>query len=265
MEMKNNLLLTIIAIATLLVAVTGATFAYFTAQGGSGKLDNVSVETPKLQSATMTNGAVDPLIITAQQMEKSAANYKGYSTTTTTKPTVNFTSTGDGQKFCYTAKVKYNPSAKATGQAITYIDGHTTETGNNTENNKCDAGITTDGVEASYQDKLCSNEQLGLDIIKKHGVGESTTLSTIFTKHYDITGATASATEEEKYVKSDGTLVPISTNISEVKHEMSATGAGAQHDDWDIILTFYNHGYNQNTNSDKKATASIEFTQVDCY
>ena len=34
---KNTILLTVIAVATLLVAVVGATFAYFTAQGADRK------------------------------------------------------------------------------------------------------------------------------------------------------------------------------------------------------------------------------------
>ena len=35
MEKKNTVLLTVIAVATLLVAVVGATFAYFTASNSS--------------------------------------------------------------------------------------------------------------------------------------------------------------------------------------------------------------------------------------
>ena len=42
---KNTILLTVIAVATLLVAVVGATFAYFTAQGGTGTSANVTVTT----------------------------------------------------------------------------------------------------------------------------------------------------------------------------------------------------------------------------
>ena len=42
---KNTILLTVIAVATLLVAVVGATFAYFTAQGGDAVSKNVTVQT----------------------------------------------------------------------------------------------------------------------------------------------------------------------------------------------------------------------------
>ena len=37
MEKKNTILLTVIAVATLLVAVVGATFAYFTASTTTGR------------------------------------------------------------------------------------------------------------------------------------------------------------------------------------------------------------------------------------
>ena len=42
---KNTILLTVIAVATLLVAVVGATFAYFTAQGGGIAETKVNVTT----------------------------------------------------------------------------------------------------------------------------------------------------------------------------------------------------------------------------
>ena len=42
---KNTILLTVIAVATLLVAVVGATFAYFSAAGGTGTTGNVTVST----------------------------------------------------------------------------------------------------------------------------------------------------------------------------------------------------------------------------
>lgn len=60
MEKKNTILLTVIAIATLLVAVVGATFAYFTAQvTTTGKEGNetVNVKTYALTEVTMERGS----------------------------------------------------------------------------------------------------------------------------------------------------------------------------------------------------------------
>lgn len=58
MEKRNTVLLTVIAIATLLVAVVGATFAYFSANVTVTKNDNngVNVKAAALASATITLG-----------------------------------------------------------------------------------------------------------------------------------------------------------------------------------------------------------------
>lgn len=60
MEKKNTILLTVIAIATLLVAVVGATFAYFTAQVSTNPNDEnngvTNVKTYTLASAVMDRG-----------------------------------------------------------------------------------------------------------------------------------------------------------------------------------------------------------------
>lgn len=60
---KNTILLTVIAVATLLVAVVGATFAYFTAQGAQGTTANVTVSTGTAASSEF--GTIDPLNIYA--------------------------------------------------------------------------------------------------------------------------------------------------------------------------------------------------------
>jgi len=58
MEKKNTILLTVIAIATLLVAVVGATFAYFSATGTTDNTENntTTVTTNALASAVMNMG-----------------------------------------------------------------------------------------------------------------------------------------------------------------------------------------------------------------
>lgn len=60
---KNTILLTVIAVATLLVAVVGATFAYFTAQGAQGTTASVTVSTGTAASSEF--GTIDPLNIYA--------------------------------------------------------------------------------------------------------------------------------------------------------------------------------------------------------
>ena len=59
MEKKNTILLTVIAVATLLVAVVGATFAYFTASVTTENKENntTTVQTRTIASATMDFGS----------------------------------------------------------------------------------------------------------------------------------------------------------------------------------------------------------------
>ena len=89
MEKKNMVLLTVIAVATLLVAVVGATFAYFTAQSTTtGNSTTTSATTRELAALSWTAGtdkgespSVYPGYMSYQSYEltatgKGSANYK---------------------------------------------------------------------------------------------------------------------------------------------------------------------------------------------
>ena len=107
---KNTILLTVIAVATLLVAVVGATFAYFTAQGAQGTTAAVTVSTGTAASSEF--GTIDPLNIYADAT--TFAEGAGDVTDDTTG-TVKWTAPGavTGQEapseadrsFCYTASL----------------------------------------------------------------------------------------------------------------------------------------------------------------
>ena len=106
---KNTILLTVIAVATLLVAVVGATFAYFTAQGAQGTTATVTVSTGTAASSEF--GTIDPLNIYADAT--TFAEGAGDVTDDTTG-TVKWTAPGTvGNKvpseadrsFCYTASL----------------------------------------------------------------------------------------------------------------------------------------------------------------
>ena len=137
---KNTILLTVIAVATLLVAVVGATFAYFTAQGGTGTSANVTVTTGTAASSEF--GTIDPLNIYADAT--TFAKGKPDATGTTTG-TVKWTAPGavTGQEapseadrsFCYTADLiitanTFTKSAANTANAkelyFTAVKGSTT-------------------------------------------------------------------------------------------------------------------------------------------
>ena len=103
---KNTILLTVIAVATLLVAVVGATFAYFTASGAQGTTGNVTVSTGTAASSEF--GVIKALNLYA---DASTFAQGGKDVTGETTGTVKWTAPGATQEhtpdeaersFCYT-------------------------------------------------------------------------------------------------------------------------------------------------------------------
>ena len=104
---KNTILLTVIAVATLLVAVVGATFAYFTASGAQGTTGDVTVSTGTAASSEFG-------VIKALNLYADATTFAqgGNDVTGETTGTVKWTAPGATQghtpdeaerRFCYTA------------------------------------------------------------------------------------------------------------------------------------------------------------------
>ena len=80
MEKKNTMLLTVIAVATLLVAVVGATFAFFSLSVTSGaQTTATTVTAPEIGTATILNKQTNlSLSVTAQDMAKQGEDVKYY-------------------------------------------------------------------------------------------------------------------------------------------------------------------------------------------
>ncbi len=76
MEKKNTMLLTVIAVATLLVAVVGATFAYFSlSMNGSSTTTTATVEAKTIGTATIATKQENlTLKLTPQEMSKEASS-----------------------------------------------------------------------------------------------------------------------------------------------------------------------------------------------
>ena len=106
---KNTILLTVIAVATLLVAVVGATFAYFTAQGGDAVSKQVNVITGTAGNSSFAiDGAIN-IYADATTFAQGKGNATGSS-----NGTVSFTAPGTagGQtpdaadlQFCYSVSL----------------------------------------------------------------------------------------------------------------------------------------------------------------
>ena len=83
MDKKNTMLLTVIAVATLLVAVVGATFAYFTASNTATGTTTVTATTETVGAVTVNNPTTAMHIkLNAQEMSEAAKTANYYATLT---------------------------------------------------------------------------------------------------------------------------------------------------------------------------------------
>ena len=107
---KNTILLTVIAVATLLVAVVGATFAYFSAAGGTGTTGNVTVSTGTAASSEFGTMNAINLYADATTFAEGGNDVTGSSTGTVkwTAPGAAGTATPSvaDRTFCYTAALE---------------------------------------------------------------------------------------------------------------------------------------------------------------
>ena len=77
MEKRNTLLLTVIAIATLLVAVVGATFAYFANSANVNNVANLTATTASSNSSFISTGAEISMNVTAANMVQAYGTAAG--------------------------------------------------------------------------------------------------------------------------------------------------------------------------------------------
>ena len=77
MEKRNTLLLTVIAVATLLVAVVGATFAYFANNANVDNVANLTATTASSSSAFISTGSTIVMNVTAANMVQAYGQAAG--------------------------------------------------------------------------------------------------------------------------------------------------------------------------------------------
>ncbi len=124
---KNTILLTVIAVATLLVAVVGATFAYFTAQGGTTATAQVKVTTGTASNTTFSTFSSINIIADMTNFAKNT----GQTQTGSSEGTVTWTAPGKTDNYdpseadrtmCYTAtlgSITNNFQAGSNGAELT--------------------------------------------------------------------------------------------------------------------------------------------------
>lgn len=243
---KNTILLTVIAVATLLVAVVGATFAYFTAQGGGSDQTDVTVKTETSSNSSIV--VQDSLTLTANQGNFGEGAAAHLTSTPAATGTITWTpSTGatlDDLNFCYTVGITVTsnnfvyPDAsnlKDTGSTLTQYYNTPELLLNITKNSKPITGSTSGEVTSLTYETV--------DAALTGTRGE--------VSGWDLTGSTTSGT----YNVTDGT-----DNI----HQITGTAGNASTDNWSAQVTLVNKDIDQQYNTNKTFTASIIFTQVDC-
>jgi hypothetical protein len=116
MEKRNTLLLTVIAVATLLVAVVGATFAYF-ATSTTGASGNIGITANTAAGGNSTFTAVGDTIslnITAADMQQSAVAEGTAKATDNATLTVSYTSGSTNSTSCtYNVYYKWESGSSA--------------------------------------------------------------------------------------------------------------------------------------------------------
>lgn len=138
MEKKNTLLLTVIAVATLLVAVVGATFAYFGSFNATVENNtSVSTTTQEAKSSTFTSlPGVVTMEVEASQMVKgddadkdsdlaasSTGDNQNIKVSLNSTSTDTFTICTFDVKFSDSSKTAYVKTAEVTGKEFTYQFG----------------------------------------------------------------------------------------------------------------------------------------------
>jgi len=112
MERKNTILLTVIAVATLLVAVVGATFAYFASAPTTGDGLEFTATTQPASAAFTANAGTLSLEITADEMLRAQAGDGVVADSATTSTdgndlVVDFKSAANGTEMSCTYDIVY--------------------------------------------------------------------------------------------------------------------------------------------------------------
>lgn len=241
---KNTILLTVIAIATLLVAVVGATFAFFTAQGGAAKDVDITVKTSSIDNATL--GTWSAINITADQdtFAEGEPNRTG-----TSSGTVEFSASNAATsttEYCYTAvlKVGKNP--------FVYSKDNVTDTEKGTTRQ---AELTLTAVKTTK----VGDQEAQAPVTLANAV-DITTLG-----NKDLLGS-GTAMEYKIPTTPDGTdyIHKISIPAAVNAEGQDTNAPRKQSDAWDLTVTLVNLNLNQNENAGKLYDASVRFTHVDC-
>lgn len=227
---KNTILLTVIAVATLLVAVVGATFAYFTAQGGGTNQANVNVETETSASSSFNiNGSIN---IHATPENFDDAETAHLVSTPEITATVNWTPStaaeGDDLNFCYTVELEIDTNE------LTY-----------TVNDTVPELLFNISKKSTPFTEAGDIQNLEYKTVSTTNTGTRPEVS-----GWDIT--TAIGTYK---IMGEGT---------NGAHQMASTAGVQTSESWTASATLVNLNSDQQNNTEKSVVGKLVFTEVNC-
>ncbi len=267
MDKKNTLLLTVIAIATLLVAVVGATFAYFSAQTGNNATADVNVTTSTVDSTTITKFPELTLQATQQNFGQGMGSLYAES-----EGSITFTANSDkDSEYCYKVDLtiesnNFEYSLSADKPELIFTISKQSASGALTEYSVTTLGRNT--ATAAYKEKVLGETT---NLCKYNGnpttQSNETCDSSKALNGYDITtiktgtieipnGPTVSGTTDNDYI-----------------HKISASKGASTTDKWVARVTFANYDEDQQKNAQlsaedtthgKTLSAKVNFTPTPC-
>lgn len=246
---KNTILLTVIAVATLLVAVVGATFAYFTASEGEAVSTQIVVKTGTGSSSSFD--LTQNLSIYADQTNfaKGKTSKVGQSDGkvywTAPGSTAEYTPTEEDRTFCYTVTLhidsnnfKYDEAGSATGTAQLLFN--------------ISRGIgATDGTTGELEEiKTGVN---GLTYINDPVTGNSP----------DIENSNVTFTGWDITTKGTGDYQVGGQYKMVAAETVGGTAVTEMTDKWEATVTLVNLDAEQNYNTDKTLNATLKFAKCE--
>ena len=230
---KNTILLTVIAVATLLVAVVGATFAYFTAQGTGSKQKQIEV----------TSETIDSMAFYIDKDIDIEAT------------TLNFTQGGSDVTDTITAKATFNANNSQAADFCYTVD--------------LIVSANTFAYTVLNTERL---PELTLHVTKDAGTAGSPkdiiAVPTTEADAGDLTGDSPSSPDQPITIN-----IPTTAGGSDPKHKISAAAGQRVVDTWKVTVTFVNHDFDQSSpgeqgigevNTGKEFRATLKFSSTPC-
>ena len=172
---KNTILLTVIAVATLLVAVVGATFAYFTAQGGTSVQTPVNVTTAQTSNGSFSTSGAITIKATQENFGQGKGNQTGQATGTVTY-TASSTAASD---FCYTVTldITANTFGYTTGESTPELTFTAEKAASATDLTSPTTLINAQDITTTSTDIQIPNAVSGSDYVHQISAGQGATVN----------------------------------------------------------------------------------------